>query len=318
VVLGGQDLTVKTDNRHPDCQPFKSSHFEVMWSDTVLPGDAVWPPGVSRGQLEAAVAKIEAGFPAHNPDCAPPPADREIRALTAALCASSPEDRVPSRGPEPPSPGGPGGVHREGPGDGDGKASAAVAQAQAAQRLLLKISGDPALGGLARAADILATSLGAGWLLGWLLAAGQVTRLGEPARTAATATARAYEIATATALVALDLEINTAEGACATWQARGALENYSAACVISAGTAADDATVAALGRALRGDCRPWTPEEMTTATVPGLLAAARALVRGGHAARARAVFFVLAPTPPHAVLFEDAHIWGARQGSASP
>ena len=290
-----------------------------MGFDEILPGDGVWPRGVSRGQLEAAVAKIEAGFPAHCPDCAPPPADREIRALTAALVASSPEDRGPSRGPEPPSPDGPAGVHgyRDGPGDGHGQAAAVVAQAQAAQGLLLKISGDPALGGLARASSILATSLGAGWLLGWLLAAGQATGLCD-AGAAATTTARAYEIATATALVALDLEINTAADARATWQARGALENYNMACVISAGTAADDATIAALGRALCGDCRPWTPEEMTTATVPGLLAAARALVRGGHTARARAVFFVLVPTPPHAVLFEDAHIWGARQGSAPP
>lgn len=290
-----------------------------MWSDEVLPGDGVWPRGVGRGQLEAAVAKIEAGFPAHRPDRAPPPADREIRALTVALCAPSPEDRVPSRRPEPPSPDGPGGVHdcREGPGDGDGKAAAAVAQAQAAQRLLLKISEDPGLGGLARASSSLATSLGAGWLLGWLLAAGQATGIAD-AGAAATATARAYEIATATALVALAFEIDTADDARAIWQARGALENYSAACGAAAGTAADDATVAALGRALHGDCRPWTPEEMTTATAPGLLAAARALVRGGHADRARAVFFVLAPTPPHAVLFEDALIWGARQGSALP
>lgn len=294
-----------------------------MWSDAVLPGDGVWPRGVGRGQLEAAVAKIEAGFPAHRPDRAPPPADREIRALTVALCAPSPEDRVPSRRPEPPSPDGPGGVHdcREGPGDGDGKAAAAVAQAQAAQRLLLKISEDPGLGGLARASSSLATSLGAGWLLGWLLAAGQATGIGEPAGDRTAATAQAYEIATATALVALGLEPNTADDARATAQARGALKNYSTArgaAAAAAGTTADDVTVAALGRALRGDCRRWTPEEMTTATVPGLLAAARALVRGGHADRARAVFFVLAPTPPHAVLFEDAHIWGARQSSALP
>jgi hypothetical protein len=271
----------------------------------------VWPQGVSREQMLAAVAAVEAGTAPEPTPPAPPPDDRGIRDQTRALCAPpGKKDTRASRDPKPPAAGaGPGGGSGGSDGTGATGSAAVVDRARAARRLLRAINADPALAGLARAATVLATSLGASWLLGWLTAAAEVPG----AAGADTAAERAYEIAVATALVTLGLEPGTPNNTRAVAQATKALENYSNVRGAAGGTAAaDDATVAALGRALCGDCRRWTPEEMALATVPGLLGAARALVRAGHAARARAVFFVLAPTPPCTPLFADADTWDGR------
>ena len=268
----------------------------------------VWPQGVSREQMLAAVAAVEAGTGQDPAPPGPPPDDRGIWDQTRALCAPPGEkDARASRRPEPPAAGaGPGGNPGGSDRPGATGSAAIVDRAQAARRLLRAIDADPALAGLARASTVLATCLGAAWLLGWLSAAAEVSG----AAGADTAAARAYEIAVAMALVTLALEPGTPDDTRATLQATGALEMYSNVVRGAApGTAADNATVAALGRALRGDCRRWTPEEMALATVPGLLGAARALVRAGHVARARAVFFILAPTPPCTPLFVDADIW---------
>lgn len=276
----------------------------------------VWPQGVSREQMLAAVAAVMAESPQNLPSAAPPPDDRRIRDQTRALCASLGEkDTRANRRSEPPSAAGRGGGNT---GDrigavNDGETDI-VDRAHAARRLLRGIDIDPALAGLARAATVLATSLGAGWLLGWLTAAAEVPG----AARGNTAAARAYEIAVATTLVTLGLEPGTPDDTRATLQATGALEMYTSVREAAPGTAADDATVAALGRALCGDCRRWTPEEMALATVPGLLGAARALVRAGHVARARAVFFILAPTPPCTPLFVDADIWDGRHRCELP
>jgi hypothetical protein len=272
----------------------------------------VWPQGVSREQMLAAVAAVEARTARDLVFPAVPPDDRGIRDQTRALCAPPGEkDTGSHRCPEPPAAGaGPGGGSGGSDGPGATGSAAVVDRARAARRLLRAINTDPALAGLARAATVLATSLGAGWMLGWLTAAAEIPG----AAGADTAAARAYEIAVATALVALGLEPKTPDDTRATLQATEALENYSSAREATGGTAAAacDTTVAALGRALCGDCRRWTPEEMALATVPGLLGAARALVRAGHAARARTVFFVLAPTPPCTPLFADADTWDGR------
>ena len=270
----------------------------------------VWFQGVSRERLLAAVNAVTAGNPPDLVPAAAPPDDRGIRDQTLALIASlGIEDCGASRCPGHPA------ADRAGDSGGsDGHANTSSEQIGnqfcAARRLLCGIDADPALAGLARAATILATSLGASWLLGWLTAAGH-TEVPDAAG-AGTAAARAYEIAVATALVTLGLEPGTPDDTRAVLQATEALENYGSARGAGGGTPAANATVAALGRALCGDCRRWTPEEMALATVPGILGAARALVRAGHAARARAVFFVLAPTPPRRALFVDADVWDGR------
>jgi hypothetical protein len=283
---------------------------------TSLQGGGVWPLGVSRERMVAAVAAVEARTARDPVFPAAPPADRGIRDQTRALCAShGAKDTGASRCPEHFAAGPWGGSGGSG-GPGDNSAAAITTQARAARSLLFGIDADPALAGLARAATVLATSLGAGWLLGWLTAAARVP----DAAGADKAAARAYEIAVATALVALGLEPKTPDDTRATLQATEAIEKFNSAREAAGGTAAAalDGTIAALGRALRGDCRRWTPEEMATATVPGLLGSARALVRAGHAARAHAVFFVLAPTPPCRPLFQDADVWEGRSGRAPP
>lgn len=276
--------------------------------------DGIWPPGVSREQMMAAVAAVDKETAPVPAVTAPPPADRDIRDQTWALCLSHGEKNThASRRPEQPaadSGGRSGGF--------DGPVAAVVCQAHAAQSLLARIDADPALRGLGRASSVLARSLGPSWMLGWLMAAARSDAGG--AVGSDTETARLYEIAVATALVALGLEAGTPDDTRATRQATEALENYGSVQEAAGGTAAAerDVTIAALGRALCGDCRRWTPEELESATVPGLLGAARALVRAGHVDRARSVFFVLAPTPPHRPLFKDVCIWNARHRTTPP